>query len=67
MTALSTAEAEYYTASASVCGTDVTYVQWMMEELGYRQRTPLNGVVRGQHGVHLHVAHVSDVPQGTAY
>eukprot|EP00961_Rhodomonas_salina_P045395 609779-Rhodomonas_salina.1 len=38
VTALSTAEAEYY--AASVCGTDVTYVRRMLEELGYEQRAP---------------------------
>eukprot|EP00961_Rhodomonas_salina_P178697 2410462-Rhodomonas_salina.1 len=35
VTALSTEEAEYYEASA--CGTDVTYVRRMMEELGHEQ------------------------------
>eukprot|EP00961_Rhodomonas_salina_P131571 1770859-Rhodomonas_salina.1 len=35
-TALSTAEAEYY--AASVCGTEMTYVQRMMEELGYEHQ-----------------------------
>eukprot|EP00961_Rhodomonas_salina_P020749 279086-Rhodomonas_salina.1 len=38
VTALSTAEAEYY--AASVCGTDVTYVRLMMEELDYAQTEP---------------------------
>eukprot|EP00961_Rhodomonas_salina_P285222 3854079-Rhodomonas_salina.1 len=38
VTALSMAEAEYY--AASVCGTDVTYVRQMMEELDYAQTEP---------------------------
>eukprot|EP00961_Rhodomonas_salina_P267109 3609527-Rhodomonas_salina.1 len=38
VTALSMAEAEYYTVS--VCGTDVTYVRLMMEELDYAQTEP---------------------------
>eukprot|EP00961_Rhodomonas_salina_P092521 1245067-Rhodomonas_salina.1 len=35
VTALSTAEAEYYTAS--VAGTDVTYMRQIMEDLGFAQ------------------------------
>eukprot|EP00961_Rhodomonas_salina_P040632 546022-Rhodomonas_salina.1 len=38
VTALSTAEAEYY--AASVAGTDVTYMRCIMEDLGYKQEKP---------------------------
>eukprot|EP00961_Rhodomonas_salina_P243296 3287693-Rhodomonas_salina.4 len=38
VTALSTAEAEYY--AASVAGTDVTYMQRIMGDLGYKQEQP---------------------------
>eukprot|EP00961_Rhodomonas_salina_P074487 1000320-Rhodomonas_salina.2 len=36
VTALSTAEAEYYTAS--IAGTDVTYMHSIMEDLGFKQQ-----------------------------
>eukprot|EP00961_Rhodomonas_salina_P279698 3778394-Rhodomonas_salina.1 len=38
VTALSTAEAEYY--AASVVGTDVTYMCSIMEDLGFKQEQP---------------------------
>eukprot|EP00961_Rhodomonas_salina_P125923 1696724-Rhodomonas_salina.1 len=38
VTSLSTAKAKYY--AVSVCGTDVTYVRQMMEELDYAQTEP---------------------------
>eukprot|EP00961_Rhodomonas_salina_P041551 559223-Rhodomonas_salina.1 len=38
VTALSTAEAEYY--ASSVAGTDVTYMQHIMDDLGYKQEQP---------------------------
>eukprot|EP00961_Rhodomonas_salina_P032743 441428-Rhodomonas_salina.2 len=38
VTALSTAEAEYY--AASVAGTDITYVRHLLEEIGYKQEEP---------------------------
>ena len=38
VTALSTAEAEYY--AASVAGTDVTYMRRIMDDLGYKQEQP---------------------------
>eukprot|EP00961_Rhodomonas_salina_P001956 27005-Rhodomonas_salina.1 len=38
VTALSTAEAEYY--AALVAGTDVTYMHWIMEDLGFKQQEP---------------------------
>eukprot|EP00961_Rhodomonas_salina_P091162 1227246-Rhodomonas_salina.1 len=38
VTVLSTEEAEYF--AASVCGTDVTYVRQMLEELDYEQKMP---------------------------
>eukprot|EP00961_Rhodomonas_salina_P083371 1119828-Rhodomonas_salina.1 len=39
VTALSTAEAEYY--AASVAGTDVTYMRRIMEDLGFAQMEPM--------------------------
>ena len=38
VTALSTAEAEYY--AVSVAGTDVTYMHCIMEDLGFKQQGP---------------------------
>eukprot|EP00961_Rhodomonas_salina_P172076 2320510-Rhodomonas_salina.1 len=38
VTALSTAEAEYY--AAPVAGTDVTYMSQIMEDLGFKQQEP---------------------------
>eukprot|EP00961_Rhodomonas_salina_P037912 509227-Rhodomonas_salina.1 len=38
VTALSSAEAEYY--AASVAGTDVTYMRCVLQDLGYEQTDP---------------------------
>eukprot|EP00961_Rhodomonas_salina_P253451 3425452-Rhodomonas_salina.1 len=40
VTALSTAEAEYYAVSVQVAGTDVTYMRRIMEDLGFKQPEP---------------------------
>eukprot|EP00961_Rhodomonas_salina_P151918 2045132-Rhodomonas_salina.1 len=60
VTALSTAEAEYY--AASIAGTDVRYMSRIMDYLGFPQQDP-----QQEHGLYLHVADLSDVSQGEAH